>query len=101
MGCGCGAKRGDRTVTTRVVRPPTNSLGMFDLVSMPRCNTPYHGAFRSATIYVVGFQTDQERLFVRGDVAHAVEYAKQNKLSISHLPARQFCHDAMVEFFGA
>jgi hypothetical protein len=74
---------------------------LYQLASHPDCTTPYTGAFRSASIYVVGLGTDQERLFVRAEAQDAVAYARATGQPIAHLPAAQFCQDAMVAFLGA
>jgi hypothetical protein len=102
MGCRCGKNRSQHPFNGLTIsNPQKNSSGMYDLESLGTCDEPYSGVYRSASIYVVGHGTDKEMVFARSDATAAVEYAKEHKLKIGHIPARQVCHEAMIAFFGA
>lgn len=104
MGCSCGKKREPRSEGTSALRmstPSTNNYSLYETSTLPNCDTAYYGAYTTSSIYVVGLKTEGERIFKRAEVTDAVAYAKASKLMIAHLPARQFCHEAMVQFLGA
>lgn len=81
--------------------PSTNNYSLYETSTLPNCDTAYYGTYVNSSIYVVGLKTEGEKIFKRTDVTQAVAYAKESKLMIAHLPTRQFCHDAMVQFFGS
>ena len=80
------------------------SAGEDDLVVLradPYCEEPYSGAFKQATIFVVGYDTDQEALFVRGDRKQALALARAENLSFDSVVARSCCHHVMLALLGS
>lgn len=63
--------------------------------------TPYGGEQRNATAYVVGWQTEHERIFTASDVKAAVAYRNETdrKLNLDGVPAGQLPADAGVALF--
>ena len=66
----------------------------------PACDELYHGIFKQATIFIVGYDTDAERLFVRGERTAALKYARENKLSFDQVVARSCCHHLTISLLG-
>jgi hypothetical protein len=81
--------------------PGPGDDGVVMLQAAPDCTTPYDGVFRQATVFVVGYATEHERLFKRGDRTEALQLAKANKLTFDQVTARSLCHEAVVELLGA
>jgi hypothetical protein len=69
--------------------------------SDPGCTEAYSGIFRQATVFIVGYDTDAERLFVRGDRTKALAYAKANRLTFDQVTARSLCHSVAMELLGS
>jgi hypothetical protein len=67
----------------------------------PECTEAYSGIFRQATVFIVGYDTDAETLYVRGDRTKALAHAKAAKLSFDQVPARSLCHAVAVELLGS
>jgi len=104
MGCACGKRREPRSEGSSALRlstPKTNSYSIYETSTLPNCDIGYYGTYVNSSIYIVGLGTGGERVFKRSDVTQAVAYAKESKLMIAHLPTRQFCHEAMVQFLGS
>lgn len=51
-------------------------------------------------MYVVGLETDDEKLFTRKDSKAAIAYAKQTKGRLLQLHVTQVCYEAAAELFG-
>lgn len=103
MGCACKDRKSltpDSRALTRSF-PGVNDDGMTTLQSEPECTEPYDGVFRQATVFIVGYKTEDERLFKRGDRTQALAYAKKNKLTFDQVPARSLCHETMLELLGS
>jgi hypothetical protein len=81
--------------------PGPGDDGVVTLQSSPECSTPYNGIFRQATVFVVGYATEHETLFKRGDRTAALKMAKENKLTFDQVVARSLCHETAVELLGA
>jgi hypothetical protein len=105
MGCGCGSKALREEVGADLPRsgymPPRGPNGVYELAASPGCFTPYQGAHRRDSVYVVGLNTEHERIFWRREVKDALRYAKENRLIINHLMAQDLCSQVMEEFFAA
>jgi hypothetical protein len=71
------------------------------LQSAPECTTPYEGIFRQATVFVVGYDTPDEKLFTRGQRTAALKMARDQKLTFDQVVARSLCHESMVSLLGA
>lgn len=103
MGCACRDKKAltpDSRALTRSF-PGVEQNGMTLLASAPDCSEPYDGVFRQATVFVVGYGTEREKLFKRGDRTAALSLAKAEKLTFDQLPARSLCHETMLELLGS
>lgn len=80
------------------------SAGEDDLVVLqadPYCEEPYSGAYKQATIFVVGYTTEQETLFKRADRKAALDLAKSGNLTFDSVVARECCHHLMVDLLGS
>lgn len=64
------------------------------------CTQPYEGIFRQATVFIVGYDTEHETLYVRGDRTKALAHAKTSKLTFDQVSARSLCHQACIELLG-
>lgn len=106
MACGsCGQGpvtqiHGAQNVRTGLT-PAAGRNGVYELWQARDCFTPYEGASRNKSVYVVGLmEGDGERIFLRADAKVAIVYAQENGLSLHHLPAHNLCTDVMSAFFG-
>ena len=80
------------------------SAGEDDIVVLqadPYCEEPYTGAYKQATVFVVGYTTEHETLFKRSDRKAALDLAREKKLSFDGVVARECCHHLMVELLGS
>lgn len=106
MAKGCGCKRLDAVQLANsqgarvgyVAKPGRN--GVYEMASSPGCFQPYEGDYRTQSVFVVGLGTEQETIFLRANRTEAIEYSKENRLELHHLPAHNLCHQAMEEFFA-
>lgn len=81
--------------------PKPNAKGMYPMAAAPDCDEPYWGEFNTANVYVVGQQTELEKIFRRSQKREASAYARQHDLEIRPYLARSLPRDAMVAFFGS
>jgi len=65
------------------------------------CTEPYSGIFRQATVFIVGYATLDEQVFVRGERTKALALAKAKKLSFDQVVARALCHHLMIDLLGS
>lgn len=99
MGCG---KRPDTASAVGLRSASTQHEGdLYELASYPECDRPYRGAFQGATIYIVGYGTEEETLFRRADRGTAARLAREKRTSLTHVPAIELCEEAMLELLGA
>ena len=80
------------------------SAGEDDLVVLqgdPYCDEAYHGAYKQATVFVVGYTTEHETLFKRSDRKAALALAREKKLTFDGVVARECCHHLMLELLGS
>lgn len=104
MPCGCRDKSAltpDTRMLVRAYPRPDNEFGVLPTQADLTCTRPYEGIFQQATVFVIGYGQEGERLFKRGDRRAAVDYAKQNKLTFDQVQARSLCHDVALELLGA
>lgn len=99
----CGQGRG-------AVPPPSVQLdrplvnGVYPLASYPDCTGPYNGPDAHETlVYVVGYQTEHERLFKRTQRSEYVSYYNSfnGQVSLWHDYADRFCAQAMLDLLGS
>lgn len=106
MACGsCGKGPVTQIYGAQNVRtglnPRAGTNGVYEMWHARGCFTPYNGAFRNKSVYVVGLMEGElEKIFDRSDAKAAVVYAQDNRLSLHHLPAQNLCTDVMSVFFG-
>jgi hypothetical protein len=102
MGCNCG-KAKDPALTSTTLRmaevtPLTN--GIYQTTAFPDCQENYSGAFPGAFVYIVDVNGPNEKFFLRSQWKDAALYARRNGWTLNQLPARDFCHDLMLEVLG-
>ena len=104
MGCGCGQKALREEVGNSLFKsgymPQAGANGIYPLASHPECTRPYNGKSRTQSVYVVGLNTERERVFKRKDNKDAIRYAKETDEILHHLAADTLCHEAMEALFG-
>lgn len=108
MSCGC-SKRQDSALAGTTLRQSLtfpNSKGLYELATYPGCDEPYHGTFPTAYIYVVGFGTEGEKLYTRGDRNAATRAARTGhdtgrRTTIDTVQATELCHHAVVALLGS
>jgi hypothetical protein len=99
--CGCGGRApGDPTGGTNSSNPPEHSGDPIPLATFAECSETYHGAFRSATIYIVGRGTDSETLYIKGHGDDARRHGRREDLTVDHVRATDLCHEAVVSLIG-
>jgi hypothetical protein len=103
--CGCGKIGGVRNDTTGIrtgYTPAAGRNGVIELANYPENFTPYNGKQRQASVFVIGLpsEPDDERIFLRSDSTAAIAYAREKRLRLHHLPARELCEEAMLALFG-
>ena len=103
MGCNCKDKEALTPDSRALARsyPNTNEYDVVTMQSEPECTKPYDGPFRQATVFIVGYTTPAERIYVRGDRKAALKHAREDKLTFDQVPARALCHSLMVELLGS
>lgn len=106
MACGsCGKGAVTQIVGASGVRtgltPAAGTNGVYQMWHAQECFTPYNGPSRNQSVYVVGLMEGEgERIFLRADAKAAIVYAREQGLSLHHLPAQNLCSDVMSVFFG-
>ena len=81
-------------------RPGTDETGTIMFRSAPDCTEPYRGPFKRMTAFVVGYDTDDEKLFMKSDRSEAIRYAKDNKLTFDQVLASQLCDEIAEDLFA-
>lgn len=104
----CGACGGKKVGAARrapapvfeAAAPPSNDRGMYPFIGEAYDCEAYHGAYLGTTLFLVGYGTPQERLYLRTRRAEAERFARDNNLSWDHISVRSLCHDRVVELLG-
>jgi hypothetical protein len=81
--------------------PGPGDDGVVMLRAAPECSTPYDGVYRQATVFIVGYDTEHEQVFKRGDRTEALRLAKENRLTFDQVVARSLCHEVALQLLGA
>lgn len=97
--CNCGRKS-TRVEVLRTSRSVPTRSGGYLLLSYPDCETLHLGDFQGTSIYVVGRNTEFERLYKRTDLTEASAYAREVKQSIENLPTSALCDQAVVDVYA-
>jgi hypothetical protein len=103
LGCACKDKSKLTPDSRNLLRayPGPGDEGVVSLRYAPDCTSPYDGIYRQATVFVVGYDTEHEQLFKRGDRTAALKMARDNRLSFDQVTARSLCHEVVLELLGA
>ena len=99
MGCRCGqSARVREMISTR----NSGSAGAYPLFSYSGCDTLYKGVYEGMSIYVVARGTSEERLFPKGQLVQAAEYARSltSNAAIENLPTASLCSQAVMHVYG-
>lgn len=100
MSCGCGSGKAARQEMLRTAaNAPTD--GMWLLGTYPECRTPHLGQWRGESTYVVGRNTEDERLFRRSDLAAATEWAITTRQQIENIPNSGLCDQAITDLYSS
>lgn len=104
MACGCRNKSEltpDTMSLKRAYPRPDNEFGVLPTQTDLTCTEPYTGIYQQATVFVIGYGDENEKLFRRGDRRAAVAYAKEQKLTFDQVQARSLCDGVARELLGA
>jgi hypothetical protein len=99
MSCGCGSAAQRREILRTAHQSPTSDGG-YTLATYPGCTVLYRGPSEGMSIFVVGRNTENERLFPFGELIEASEYAKESFDVIENLPTTAMCADAVISVYG-
>lgn len=99
MACNCGRKT-TRLETLRTSRAAPSRNGGYALAGYPDCETLHLGEYQGASIYVVGRNTEFERLFLRTALPEASAYAREVRQSIENLPTSALCDQAVLDVYA-
>jgi hypothetical protein len=69
-------------------------------VQTAQCEEPYSGPHAGRSVYIVGYGTENEQFFTRGDRTAAIRTARELDATIDHLPANQLCAEVVESLFG-
>lgn len=104
MGCGCGGRKRSGGAATFQLRPSDVSLtpeGYYATSNSGECSGTYHGSYTTASLWVVGAGTPEEKMFRTGQRGEAIRLANDADLPIDQLPAIKLCHEAVVAVLGS
>lgn len=99
-GCGCGRAATRREMLRTTANTPTRDGG-FALAAYPDCTTLYRGVFEGDSIYIVGRNTEFERLFKRSDLNEATQYTIDTRQQIENIPTTGLCGQAVLDLLAA
>lgn len=99
MACNCGRAATRREILRTASNAPTRDGGYL-LATYPGCTTLHQGAYEGDSIYVVGRNTEFERLFARSDLAAATDYAIQTEQQIENIPTTGLCDQAVLDIYA-
>lgn len=94
MPCGCSSAAKRREILRTARSSPTRDGGYL-LASYPDCTQLYRGPAESDSTFVVGRNTEFERLFRRADLTAATQYAIETHQQIENLPNTALCQQAV------
>lgn len=100
MACSsCGGRR-KRVEVLRTARSVPTRNGGYLLGTFPGCEDLHLGVFQGMTIYVVGRNTEFERLYKHAELAEASTYARETRQAIENLPTAGLCDAAVLSVYG-
>ena len=72
------------------------------LATYPDCTRPYFGGPNVGTsVFVVGRNTEHEKLFRKNQFEEAEDWAVEHKVWLENTPTTALCYDAIVDLLGA
>lgn len=74
--------------------------GGYGLGSYPGCTALYTGPLEGESVYVVGRNTADERLFKRSDLVTATEWTLEHKAQIENIPIVGLCGEAIEALYA-
>jgi len=83
----------------RVVRSFPTKHG-YTLSSYPGCNQLHRGRFQGRSVFVVGRNTPEEKLFQRRELNEASVYAKEVKRQVESIATAELCDAAILDVYG-
>lgn len=83
--------------------PQPDGSGTIPLAAYPDCRQPHNGAHRDSTVYLVGWRTEHEKLFLDSDAKQAVIYRNgiDPTVQLTSVPASQICNQAILDLHAA
>lgn len=116
MACGC--KSGTYVVGAQGIprsNPTKNSSGIIPLgtgitedvdgallnTTTQYCTAAYRGMFRGATVFIVGYGTAHEELFIRSQRDEAIAAARARHTTLDQTTAGSLCDTVMYELLEA
>lgn len=100
MGCNCGRAATRREVLRTTQNQPTKDGG-FLLMTYPNCTDLHRGPWEGGSTYVVGRNTENERLFIKSDLTAATQWAIDTNSQIENIPNVGLCDDAVRDLHAA
>jgi hypothetical protein len=70
------------------------------LATYPDCTVLYTGQYDGDSIYIVGRNTEFEKLFNRQDLAAATTYAIETGQQIENIPNTGLCAQAVLDVYA-
>lgn len=104
---GCGSCGGGGTAMSFGYDPTgqawvdVNAYGVRPIGDDPENCGPYQGMFQGTSVFLVGANTDEARVFLRDSRNEAWQYALDNELTFQHVNVTELCHDRMIALLGA
>lgn len=106
MFCGsCGGRKTQTSTTsafnpTWVESPRPNERRIYTLSGDDPDCSGYRGIFQGSTMFLVGYQTEHEKLFLVSQRVAAWNYAVEHKVPLLHISVIQLCDARVREMFG-
>ena len=72
----------------------------YTLWTYPGCTQLHRGRYQGRSIYVVGRNTEFEKLFPRAQLHEASEYAKEVLQHVESIATAEMCDQAVVDVYG-
>lgn len=99
-GCGCSGAALRREVLRTSQNQPTRDGGYL-LMGYPNCTTLYQGPAVGDSAYVVGRNTEFEKLFKRSDLTQATQWAIETRQQLENIPVVALCATAVEALLAA
>lgn len=98
-GCGCGNSAAQRREMLRTASNAPTRDGGYLLATYPGCTTLHHGAYEGTSIYVVGRNTEFERLYPFSQLTEATQWAIETLQQIENIPTAGMCDQAVLDVY--